>query len=135
MSAASKQRSLPVAWACTVASVYRQIIDQVASGIAASALAGGDQLPTVRQLAVDQQSIEHGHPGLSRTEIRGRAGNSGVPGRSSATAITTDGTERQRRLSGLVGELAARAGSEGFTVEELIEQLQDLRKDAGRKRR
>ena len=33
--------------------VYRQIIDQVVGGIAASALAGGDQLPTVRQLAVD----------------------------------------------------------------------------------
>jgi len=34
-----------------------------------------------------------------------------------------------------VGELAARAGSEGFTVEEVIEQLQDLRRDAGKKRR
>src|SRR3979411_1657776 len=33
--------------------VYRQIIDQVMGGIAASALAGGDQLPTVRQVAVD----------------------------------------------------------------------------------
>src|SRR5579859_5963932 len=33
--------------------VYRQIIDQVTGGIAAGALAGGDQLPTVRQLAVD----------------------------------------------------------------------------------
>src|SRR5678809_1739475 len=33
--------------------VYRQIIDQVLGGIAAGTLAGGDQLPTVRQLAVD----------------------------------------------------------------------------------
>jgi GntR family transcriptional regulator len=33
--------------------VYRQIIDQVIGGIAAGALVGGDQLPTVRQLAVD----------------------------------------------------------------------------------
>jgi GntR family transcriptional regulator len=33
--------------------VYRQIIDQVTGGIATSALAAGDQLPTVRQLAVD----------------------------------------------------------------------------------
>src|SRR5271169_5713096 len=32
---------------------YRQIIDQVLGGIAAGALKGGDQLPTVRQLAVD----------------------------------------------------------------------------------
>src|SRR5438445_12889303 len=33
--------------------VYRQIIDQVTGGIAAGALAPGDQLPTVRQLAAD----------------------------------------------------------------------------------
>jgi len=32
--------------------VYRQIIDQVIGGMATGALAGGDQLPTVRQLAV-----------------------------------------------------------------------------------
>src|SRR5580698_356191 len=33
--------------------VYRQIIDQVRGGIASGNLAAGDQLPTVRQLAVD----------------------------------------------------------------------------------
>ena len=33
--------------------VYRQIIDQVMTGLASGALARGDQLPTVRQLAVD----------------------------------------------------------------------------------
>ena len=33
--------------------VYRQIIDQVLGGIAASALQPGNQLPTVRQVAVD----------------------------------------------------------------------------------
>ena len=32
---------------------YRQIIDQVMGGIAAGTLRPGDQLPTVRQLAVD----------------------------------------------------------------------------------
>src|SRR5438876_5922305 len=33
--------------------VYRQIMDQVMGGIASGTLAPGDQLPTVRQLAVD----------------------------------------------------------------------------------
>src|SRR5579863_1979070 len=33
--------------------VYRQLIDQVLAGIASSTLAAGDQLPTVRQVAVD----------------------------------------------------------------------------------
>src|SRR6478752_5275451 len=33
--------------------VYRQLIDQVRGGISSGALTAGDQLPTVRQLAVD----------------------------------------------------------------------------------
>ena len=33
--------------------VYRQIVDQVRGAIAAGSLSSGDQLPTVRQLAVD----------------------------------------------------------------------------------
>src|SRR3974377_2618004 len=33
--------------------VYRQVMDQVGGGIALGALRPGDQLPTVRQLAVD----------------------------------------------------------------------------------
>jgi len=33
--------------------VYRQLIDQVRTGIASGSLGAGDQLPTVRQLAVD----------------------------------------------------------------------------------
>lgn len=33
--------------------VYRQLIDQVRSGVASGSLIAGDQLPTVRQLAVD----------------------------------------------------------------------------------
>src|SRR6202162_5908831 len=33
--------------------VYRQLIDQVRGGMALGQLAAGDQLPTVRQLAVD----------------------------------------------------------------------------------
>src|SRR5690348_11818979 len=33
--------------------IYRQIIDQVRGGVARGALGAGDQLPTVRQLAVD----------------------------------------------------------------------------------
>src|SRR6202451_208069 len=33
--------------------IYRQLIDQVRGGIASGSLTAGDQLPTVRQLAVD----------------------------------------------------------------------------------
>jgi DNA-binding transcriptional regulator YhcF (GntR family) len=139
MSAASKQRK-PFQFGLDLHSgvpVYRQIMDQVAGGIAASALTGGDQLPTVRQLAVDlainPNTVIRAYREL---EIRGvLETQQGTGTFISHQTVQRNGTERQRRLGQLVGELAARAGSEGFTVEELIEQLQDLRRDAGKKRR
>ena len=139
MSAASKQRK-PFQFGLDLHSgvpVYRQIIDQVVGGIAALALAGGDQLPTVRQLAVDlainPNTVIRAYREL---EIRGvLETQQGTGTFISHQKVERDAAERQRRLSQLVGELAARAGSEGFTVEEVIEQLQDLRRDAGKKRR
>jgi GntR family transcriptional regulator len=117
--------------------VYRQIIDQVIGGIATGALAGGDQIPTVRQLAVDlainPNTVIRAYREL---EIRGvLETQQGTGTFISHQKVQRDDAERQRRLSQLTGELAARAGSEGFSVEELIEQLQDLQKDAGKKRR
>jgi GntR family transcriptional regulator len=117
--------------------VYRQIIDQVIGGIAANALVGGDQLPTVRQLAVDlainPNTVIRAYREL---EIRGvLETQQGTGTFVSHQKIQRDDVERQRRLSQLVGEFAARGGSQGFTLEELIEQLQDFRRDAGKKRR
>lgn len=139
MSATAKQRK-PFQFGLDLHSgvpVYRQIIDQVVGGIAAAALAGGDQLPTVRQLAVDlainPNTVIRAYREL---EIRGvLETQQGTGTFISHRAVQRDDTERQRRLTQLVGELAARAGSEGFTVEEVIEQLQNLRRDAGKKRR
>jgi GntR family transcriptional regulator len=117
--------------------VYRQIIDQVVGGIAASALAGGDQLPTVRQLAVDlainPNTVIRAYREL---EIRGvLETQQGTGTFISHQKVQRHDAERERRLGQLVGEFLARAGSEGFTVDELIEQLQGLRRDAGKKRR
>ena len=117
--------------------VYRQIIDQVVGGIAAGTLAAGQQLPTVRQLAVDlainPNTVIRAYREL---EIRGvLETQQGTGTFISHQKIPRDNAERQRRLSQLVGEFTARAGSEGFKTEELIERLQDLQKDNGKKRR
>ena len=117
--------------------VYRQVIDQVTSGIAVGALIGGDQLPTVRQLAVDlainPNTVIRAYREL---EIRGvLETQQGTGTFIRHQKLQRDDADQQRRLSQIVGELAARAGSEGFTVEELIEQLKELRRDAGKKRR
>jgi GntR family transcriptional regulator len=116
--------------------VYRQIIDQVRGGIASGALTVGDQLPTVRQLAVDlsinpntvvraYRELELG--GLLET-------HQGTGTFISAQKMRGAGAERERQLSQIVGECVARAGGAGFTVEDLIEQLRELTSEPTRRR-
>ena len=117
--------------------VYRQIIDQVVGGIAAGSLAGGDQLPTVRQAAVDlsinPNTVVRAYREL---EIRGvLETQQGTGTFISHRKVKRDEVERQRRLSQLVGEFVSRAGSAGFTVKELLEQLHDLQGDSEKIRR
>src|SRR5690242_8823618 len=116
--------------------VYRQIIDQVRAGIAAGALAAGDQLPTVRQLAVDlainPNTVIRAYREL---EIRGvLETQQGTGTFISKQKVNHNDADRRRRLDQLVADFVARAGAAGFTVEELIEQLENMRSEA-RKRR
>jgi GntR family transcriptional regulator len=109
--------------------VYRQLIDQVLGGIAAAALAAGDQLPTVRQVAVDlsinPNTVARAYREL---EIRGvletQQGMGTFIGRQK---VRRDEVERRRQLHQIVGEFVARAGAAGFTLDELLEQLNELR--------
>src|SRR4051812_16411190 len=117
--------------------VYRQIIDQVTGGIAAGAVARGDQLPTVRQLAVDlainPNTVIRAYREL---EIRGvLETQQGTGTFISHRKVQHNDAEKLRRLNQLVGEFVARAGSAGFTIGELMEQLQEFQNDAGKKRR
>ncbi len=108
--------------------VYRQVIDQVVAGIATGSLRGGDQLPTVRQLAVDlsinPNTVIRAYREL---EIRGLLETQQGTGTFiSHKKIPRDDAERQRKLSQLAGECLARAGAAGFTAEELIDQLKSM---------
>lgn len=114
---------------------YRQIIDQVRSGLASGALVTGDQLPTVRQLAVDlainpntvvraYKELELG--GLLET-------HQGTGTFISAQKPSATGAERRRLLSQIAGDAVARAGAAGFTIDELVEQLRSWPRAAGRK--
>jgi GntR family transcriptional regulator len=107
--------------------VYRQIIDQVMGGIAAGALAAGDQLPTVRQVAVDlsinPNTVMRAYREL---EIRGvLETQQGTGTFISHQKVKRDEVERRRQLGQLVGELVSRAGAAGFTLDELLEELHD----------
>lgn len=122
-------------WASGVP-VYRQIIDQVMSGIASGTLATGDQLPTVRQLAVDlsvnPNTVVRAYREL---EIRGvLETQQGTGTFISKQQVKRDEAERQRQLSQLAGEFLARAGSAGFTLQELLETLRGLQVDSNDKK-
>src|ERR1700722_18369025 len=108
--------------------VYRQIIDQVQAGIASGALRAGDQLPTVRQVAVDlainPNTVLRGYREL---EIRGvLETQQGTGTFISDRKVKKDDAERARQLSQLVGEFVARAGASGFTVQELMGRLTEF---------
>src|SRR5579859_8116458 len=105
--------------------VYRQIIDQVIGGTATGALAGGDQLPTVRQLAVDlsinPNTVIRAYREL---EIRGFLDtHQGTGTFISTQRVEQDDEERRRKLDSIVSESIARAGAEGFTAEQVLDRL------------
>lgn len=105
--------------------VYRQIVDQVRGAVAAGALSAGDQLPTVRQLAVDLEINpntvvrayrELEYDGLLET-------HQGTGTFVSDKMISRPPDERRRQLEQIVSDAIARAGAAGFTIQELAEQL------------
>jgi GntR family transcriptional regulator len=107
---------------------YRQIIDQVLGAIAAGSLTPGDQLPTVRQLAVDltvnPNTVVRAYREL---EIRGVLATQQGTGTFIANQkVEPDEVERQRRLNQLIGEFVARAGAGGFTVKEVMDRMAEL---------
>ena len=117
--------------------VYRQIIDQVMGGVAAGTIVGGDQLPTVRQVAVElsinPNTVVRAYREL---EIRGALETQQGTGTFvSHQKVKRDDVERRRQLNQLVSEFVSRAGSAGFTVEELLEQLHDRQTDVQKNRR
>jgi GntR family transcriptional regulator len=117
--------------------VYRQIMDQITGGIATSALGPGDQLPTVRQMAVDlainPNTVVRAYREL---EIRGVIETQQGTGTFvSRQPVKQDEVERQRRLNQIVSEFVARAGAGGFTVQDLLSQLRDLEADQEKKGR
>lgn len=116
--------------------VYRQVIDQVRAGMASGALLAGDQLPTVRQLAVDlainpntvaraYRELELG--GLLET-------HQGTGSFISTQKIKRADAERERQLTQIVGDCVSRAGAMGFTVDDLIECLRKSASGANRRR-
>ena len=115
--------------------VYRQVIDQVLLAIASGVLKGGDQLPTVRQVAVDlainPNTVLRAYREL---EIRGTlTTQQGVGTYVTDVAVVEDDAQRQQRLNRLAADCAARAGAEGFTAGELAACITELAAEQDRR--
>lgn len=110
--------------------VYRQIIDQVQAGLASGSLARGDQLPTVRQVAVDLEinpnTVLRAYREL---EIRGVLDTQQGTGTfvSDRPVAAEDEGERARKLEQFVADVVSRAGAGGFNLKEVVDALQKRR--------
>src|ERR1700728_4212954 len=108
--------------------VYRQIIDQVRTGVAAGTLVAGDHLPTVRQLAVD---LAINPNTVLRAYRELELGGTLETHQGTGTFISPQKTiknnaERERQLTQLATEFAARAGAAGFSLEELLDRVRQF---------
>jgi GntR family transcriptional regulator len=108
--------------------VYRQIIDQVHAARASGAVHPGDQLPTVRQLAVDlsinPNTVMRAYRELELTGAL--TTHQGTGTFITDAKVEQNSAERERQLDRLVAEFVARAGRDGFTVKELRSRLKEL---------
>src|ERR1700680_1819383 len=99
-----------------------------------AALAVGDQLPTIRQLAVDlsinPNTVVRAYREL---EIRGvLSTQQGTGTFITDKKVQPDDAERQRRAAQLFRELLSRAGAEGITIQELLDHFEALKDDQRR---
>jgi GntR family transcriptional regulator len=111
--------------------IYAQIERALRAGIAAGRLRPGDQLPTVRQLAVDLRvnanTVARVYADLERNgvlETRRGVGSfvSASPEHARPPA------EHQRRLRAFVTRLLGDAAAAGFTVDEVIAEVDTHRR-------
>ncbi len=105
---------------------YRQIIDQIKFGIASGNLTAGEQLPTVRSLAVDLAiNLNTVNKAYKELEIQNiletQQGTGTFIGKIS---ISLPEKEKTRKLQSICNEFIAIAMSYGFSKQDLINELQ-----------
>lgn len=105
---------------------YRQIIDQVKSAIATGTVGAGDRLPTVRQLAVDlsvnPNTVSRAYTELELTGlVETHMGSGTFVGQR---PVEQDDVERRRILDQICQEFLSRASSHGFTLDDILDNLQ-----------
>ncbi len=110
---------------------YKQIILQIEMAIADGRLVSGNQLPTVRGLAVELKinpnTVARAYNEL---EIRGVVTTQQGSGTFiSDKKIEMNEVERERVLSELTRSFVTTAGSYGFTIDDIIDALEEYTRE------
>jgi len=105
---------------------YRQIVDQIRYGISSRRLLPGEQLPTVRDLAVQLELNPNTvRKAYSELEILGVLDTQQGTGTFvSRKEIEIADVERDRMLAQICDELVARGHQYNLTLKEIVEHLQ-----------
>ena len=108
---------------------YRQIIDQVKAAIATGSITAGDRLPTVRQLAVDlsinPNTVSRAYTELELTGlVETQMGSGTFVGNR---PVERNDVERRRLLDQLCQEFLSRVSTHGFTLDNVLENLEQRR--------
>jgi DNA-binding transcriptional regulator YhcF (GntR family) len=105
---------------------HRQIVDQIRYGIASDRLMPGEQLPTVRELAVLLQVNPNTiRKAYSELEILGILDTQQGTGTFVGNRQVDIGpAEKQRMLGQICDELVARGHQYGFTLREIVTHIQ-----------
>ena len=108
--------------------LYKQITLQIEMAIADGRMASGDQLPTVRGLAVELQVNPNTVvKAYSELELRGFVTTQQGTGTFiSDRAISLSEVERERVLAEITRSVVVQAGSYGFSLDEIINSLREL---------
>jgi GntR family transcriptional regulator len=104
---------------------HRQIVDQIRYGIASDRLMPGEQLPTVRELAVHLQvnpnTVRKAYSELEILGILDTQQGTGTFVSDQQVEIGED--EKKRMLRQICDELVARGHQYGFTLKEIVNHL------------
>ena len=104
---------------------YRQIIDQIRYGLASGKLTIGEQLPTVRALAVQLKvNLNTVSKAYRELEIQNMLETQQGTGTFIGNLkIHIPPEERNKKLTSICNEFLSIASSYGFTMEEIISNL------------
>ena len=105
---------------------YRQILDQIRYGIATGSLIVGEQLPTVRSLAVELKvnlnTVSKAYKELEIKNILETQQGTGTFIRTRKVDISIE--ERQKKLEQICSEFLSIAGSYGFGANDIISEIE-----------